>query len=363
MAEHNHIHDEAVLDRPPETSLDTGSQALSEALRSSFAIVKFVMVVLVFVFLGSGIFTVREGERAIKLRLGRPVGEGEKQLLGPGLHWSLPYPFEEYVKIPITEIQNLTSRVGWYATTPEQEMAGTEPPAGGSLNPAIDGYLLTADNNIIHARATLQYRISEPITYVFNFVNASNAVQNALDNALLWAASRFTVDQAITRDVIGFNDAVRNRATALIEQQKLGITVEQCSVRAIPPRQLKVAFDNVLKAEVTRNKVLNEARSYENQVLSRASADAQARINSAESERALMVADVSSRAEQFQELLPKYRENPDLFLQQRLTETLGRTFTNAQDKIFVAQNPNGQRKELRLLLNREPPKPKTQEQN
>lgn len=361
MADHQHSHDEPVLDRSAETPLDASSQALSEALRSSFAIVKFVMIILVFVFLGSGVFTVREGERAIKLRLGKPVGVGDKQLLGPGLHWSWPYPIEEYRKIPITEIQSVTSRVGWYATTPEQELAGTELEPGPSLNPAVDGYAITADNNIIHARATLQYRISEPITYVFNFVNASNAVQNALDNALLWAASRFTVDQALTRDVIGFNEAVRNRVTALLELQKLGITIEQCSVRAIPPRQLKVPFENVLKAEVIRSKVLNEARSYENQVLSRASADAQSRINAAESDRARMVAEISSRADQFRALLPKYNDNPDLFLQQRLTETLGRVLNNAQDKIFLAESANGKPKELRLLLNPDPPKLKVEQ--
>ncbi len=73
---------------PPETPVDAGSQALSEALRSSFAIVKFVMLLLVLVFLGSGFFTVGPQERALVLRFGRPVGTGEKALLGPGLHWS-----------------------------------------------------------------------------------------------------------------------------------------------------------------------------------------------------------------------------------------------------------------------------------
>jgi hypothetical protein len=56
-------------------------------------------------------------------------------LLGAGLHWSFPYPIDEVVKIPITEIQKVTSTVGWYFTTPEQELSGEELPAGASLNP------------------------------------------------------------------------------------------------------------------------------------------------------------------------------------------------------------------------------------
>src|SRR5215472_8801326 len=142
----------------PATPVDAGSQALSEALRSSFAIVKFLMVVLVAVFLASGFFIVGPQERAIILRFGKPVAEGEKALLGPGLHFSLPYPIDEVRKVSITGIQQAQSSVGWYATTPELELAGTEPPPMPTLNPAVDGYLLTSDDNIVHSRATLTYR-------------------------------------------------------------------------------------------------------------------------------------------------------------------------------------------------------------
>ncbi|HWQ92796.1 MAG TPA: hypothetical protein VN673_14060, partial [Clostridia bacterium] len=58
---------------------------------------------------------------------------------------------------------------------------------------------------------------------------------------------------------------------------------------------------------------------------------------------------------------PKYNDNPDLFLQQRLTETLGRVLNNAQDKIFLAESANGKPKELRLLLNPDPPKLKVEQ--
>ena len=66
--------------------------------------------------------------------------------------------------------------------------------------------------------------------------------------------------------------------------------------------------------------------------------------------------DVRSQADRFTELLPKYRANPSLFVQRRLTETLGRVLTNVQDKIFLTEGEPGKEKELRLLLNREPAK-------
>ncbi len=347
---------------PPETPMDAGSQALSEALHSSFAIVKFVMGLLLLVFIASGFFTVGPQQRAILLRFGKPVGgEAEKALLGPGFHWSFPYPIDESVLVSISGIQQVRSTVGWYAVTPAQEAAGTEPLAGMTLNPAQDGYVLTADGNIVHTRATLTYRINYPIRYTFDFLNASNAVQNALDSALIFAASHFAIDDILTRDVLGFREAVRRRVVDLVDRQGLGVAIEQCSVQSVPPRQVKEAFAEVLKAEVGRSKTLNDARSYENQVLSKASADSQGRINLAESDRARLIQDVRSQAERFNDLLPKFAANPKLFVEQRLTETLGRVLTNVQDKIFVTESGDANRKELRYLFNREPVKPKTEE--
>src|SRR5689334_1298568 len=153
---------EPAAPQPPEAPDDASSQALSDALKSSFAIIKVLMVGMVVVFLASGFFTVGPQERAVVLRFGKPVGVGEKALLGPGSHFALPYPIDEVVRIPITQVQTVKSSVGWYATSAAMEAAGTEPPPGPSLNPARDGYVLTADGNILHVSGTVLYRIKEP---------------------------------------------------------------------------------------------------------------------------------------------------------------------------------------------------------
>src|SRR5882757_10103054 len=238
---HHHAHEPTA----PVTTEDAGSRALAEALGSSFAIVKVVMFVMVVAFFCSGFFIVGPSEKAVILRFGKPVGEGSKALLTSGLHWSLPYPIDEVVKIPITDIekQKISSNNGWYLTTPEAELSEVEMPAGQSLNPAVDGYVITADRNIIHTRATLSYQINDPIPFVFNFASASNTLQNALNNALLFTAARFNVDDILTRDVPGFHDAVQQRFSELVEQEQLGISIVQFEVRSIPPRQLQPVFD------------------------------------------------------------------------------------------------------------------------
>ena len=369
----SHDHEHEPTHEPPApapvTPDDAGSQALAEALHSSFAIVKVVMLLMVVAFFSSGFFTVGPSEKAVVLRFGRPVGEGEKVLLNSGWHWSYPYPIDEVVKIPITEIQKVNSTVGWYATTVEQEFSGQESPAGGSLNPAVDGYAITADRNIIHTRATLYYRIDDPIRAVFGFTSntnftydlagVSNAVQNVLNNALLYTAAHFNVDDVLTRDVAGFRDAVLQRVSNLTEQEQLGIVIDQCEVQSISPRQLQDVFTRVTTARENRNKLLNEAHSYENQVLSQSGAQAASITNAAAADRTRYVESITAEAKRFSDLLPKYESNPSLFAQQTLVQMMGPILTNVQDKIFLPQRADGKPRELRLMLNREPPQLKT----
>jgi modulator of FtsH protease HflK len=317
-----------------------------------------VMVLMVVAFFCSGFFTVGPLEKAIILRFGRPVGEGQKALLTSGLHWSLPYPIDEVVRIPITVIQKVTSNNGWYFTTPEAELSGEEMPAGTSLNPAVDGYVITADHNIIHTHATLYYHIDDPIRFVFDFTNAPATIQNALDNALLFTAAKFNVDDILYRDAAGFREAVQQRVTELVDKEQVGVSVDSCEVQSTPPRQLQSVFDQVINSRENRNKLLNDAHSYENQVTNQSGAQATSITNAASAERVRFVESIDAEAKRFSDLLPQYQINPDLFVQQSFVQTMEHVFTNVQDKIYLPQRADGKPRELRLMLNREPPQPK-----
>jgi len=365
MTDHDHHeHSDA-----PETR-DAGSQALAEALQSSFTIVKIAMAALVIIIFAAGFFTVNPGEKAVILRFGKPRGEGQKMLLSSGrVYWSFPYPIDEVVRIPIAEIQKVTSTAGWYAMSHEQEVAfealGTEPPAQGqSLNPAIDSYVLSADQNIIHTRATVLYHIDDPLAAIFSFAagtnhefnvaGIANAVQNAANNALVATAARFNVDDILTRDVAGFQDAVRHRVNELVEREHLGVVIESCTVKSVPPRQLADVFRQVTAARENRDKTVQEALGEQNRILSLAIAQADSITNRAESARNRYVGSIQADAEAFTKLLPQYQSNPQLFAQLKLAEAMPQILSNV-DKEYLSQRADGKPRELRLMLNREPP--------
>jgi membrane protease subunit HflK len=113
------------------------------------------------------------------------------------------------------------------------------------------------------------------------------------------------------------------------------------NLRVLPPRQLKFAFDQVLEAEVRRSKEINDAKTYENQTLSQARAESEARKNVAAAERTRLVEFVAAEVERFTNNLPAFHANPELFLQQRRAEVLATVFTNATETIVAPQRGAG----------------------
>ena len=356
MSEHDRHHEPLKEVQAPVPLMpdDAGSKALSDALQSSFWIVKILMAGLVVVFFVSGFFTVGPQERAVILRFGKPVGEGESALRGPGAHWAWPAPIDKVVKIPFSQVQEARSTIGWFAVTPEQEATRTLPEPHPTLDPAHDSYVLTGDANIIHVRATLRYRITDPQRFIFGFSNGASLVTNALNNALCFAAAQFSVDDALTRNQLAFRERIERRIDQLAARQRLGIVVEQVTFSGlIPPRKLEAKFQEVSQAAVRTEGNISAARSYANESLSRARSEAASRIGIAESEGNRLVEAVRSEADFFRKVLPEYRKNPELFMRTRQMEVVGRVFTNAQEVWFRPAYMSD-----RLDLSRQPLKPK-----
>src|SRR4030095_5171242 len=192
---------------------------------------------LVVYFLVSNVRSIDAQERAIVLRFGEPIRRGGQIEQGPGLVWALPFPIDEVVRIPVTTLQTVQSKVGWYAVTPAQESEGLVPSSGLSLNPAVEGYAITGDGNIIHARVIVLYRITEPVKFYLNHANAGVLMSNIVDNALMFASAQYKVDDALRRDVAGLKEIVLKRVQELVIASDLGVTLEPSDVVTIPPRQ------------------------------------------------------------------------------------------------------------------------------
>jgi modulator of FtsH protease HflK len=394
--------------------LDTAGKSLADALRISFTVLKVIMVVLVVLFLTSGIFRVQEDENALVLRFGKIRGNiSEDRVLGPGLNWAWPEPISEIITIPVTKVQALAINSLWYFET-DAEKLGRPGRAQTTLNPAIDGYCLTrndsmagggdSDYNIVHSKWELKYRISRPERFFRNiYYNATAPGQDFLDvaadtvnplleslasNAIAVTMVNYSIDDAIvSKTEIASN--VKRLLQEKLDKIGAGITVEAMHVsgKITWPRQVDDAFQRLINAsqesdtkiisakrEATRilnetgganaEQVLEELKKGEldaagkEKLLSRLAGSCQEKISRARSDRTKVVETAKANAEYLAKLLPQYHKRPELVLQDIYQEAIREVMDNADEKIFVQPSAEGKSKEFRVIINRKPVKKK-----
>jgi len=355
---------------------DAASQALNEALRGSFWLLKFAMVGVVILFLFSGCYEVKEYEQAIVLRFGRVVwhtGEsGERTpLRGPGLHLAWPFLIDEVVRFPVGAIIEEPITAFWYKE--REDTPGMQVPAG--IKPGTEGFNLTGDANILHSRWRIFYRIADPMKFCRDLADPDaitpegatghvrGLVHSLLRNAIIRTIAQYGVDDAYRKHKERVRHQVEEAMKAQLKALDVGIAVERVILdpNIVPPRQAKEAFDDVIKAEQEHSEQVHKAQGKASEILNKGEADASRATAQALAYKVWVKEQAEADAAYLTDLLDKFPDSPemlDIFLEHRLIEVLVETLKDAEEVFVVQPGPAG-RREIRIFLK---PDPKLQTQ-
>ncbi len=350
---------------------DVASQALNEALRVSFRLLKVAMLLVALLFLASGVFTVKQHERAFILRFGRvvyhtdPATGKPTPILGPGLHFAWPFLVDEVVRFPQERELDLLVSSFWYQEPPPGQRMAAPP----SLAPAEGGYNLTGDANILHSRWIVRYSVADPVKFCERLGDPaelasdepSTAIRKLLthltESAVIRTMARYEVDDAYRGRRSDLRDDVEKALVAQLQSPEtdFGIKINRVMLEVItPPLQARKAFDEVTMANEESRKLIETALGYKSKRETEAVGQA-ARIRAdAQAYATQLVAEAEADASYMSELRKQYptdRKMLSHFLRQRLIETLGEVFA-AADEIYVYK-PNA-KSEFRLYLVRDP---------
>ena len=350
---------------------DVASQALNEALRVSFRLLKVAMLLVALLFLGSGIFTVKQHERAFILRFGQvvqhtdPVTGRPTPIVGPGLHFAWPFLIDEVVRFPVQRELDLLVSSFWYLEPPPGEKM-TAPP---SLAPGLGGYNLTGDVNILHSRWIVRYTVADPVKFCERLGGPAELASDEPSSTIRMLLTHLT-ESAVIRTMARYqvDDAYRGRRSelqrdvkkALIAQLQspethFGIEISNVILEVItPPLQARKAFDDVTMAGEESRKLVETAWGYKSKTETEAGGQAERIRSEARAYATQLVAEAQADASYMSELFKQYptdRRMLSHFLRQRLIETLEEVF-QAAEEIYV-YDPSA-KSEFRLYLARDP---------
>jgi membrane protease subunit HflK len=294
MDGHTHESDAPRL-RPGAAPPGAGAaeQALAGALRTMFGALRIVMIIALAGLLISNTRLLRQNQRAVILRFGKIVGTEASRVRGPGLVFALPQPIDEIIVVDAARVQVLDVDDFMYRASARE--GGTEE-LGETLDPALDGYTVTGDANIVHTMWRIEYQIDDVVNYVLNVVDPEELIRSSLAAAVVHTSSEFTVEEALWGEGLELRARVQERLQARLDAASSGIRI--VAVRTPTrqePKQTTAAFRDLQDAGLERDKVLQEAQRYSEQVLAAVAGDAAPRL--VEEIEALAAAEEAPEAE------------------------------------------------------------------
>ncbi len=381
--------------------LDTPSQSLSEALHVSFRILKFVLIIVVVLYLGSGIQKLEQNEKALVLRL----GELQPEARGPGgLVVTFPRPIDQLIKVPVTE-KRTTTIVTQDLRLKENEERSSVRRSGG-LDPKLDGSIMTGDRGLVHARWIVTYEISDLRKFVSNVFGAERGgeielIEHAVENAAIEVIGRMDAVDVVRHKIGEIQRGVKRRAQGILTDLETGINI--ANIDALPgwPVQTKASFERVTKASNEKTKKIDEAKKrsteilnntagaahselkdkfdeylalksagdqgavqakmeeIEHVILNRATGQASQVIQEARSFKKETLEDIKADAMEYRAYLEEYKRNPEMLFSRLWYEAQEQIMANP--KISKRHLPR-LRKELRIIIGRDPEEKRAREE-
>jgi membrane protease subunit HflK len=281
-----------------------------------------IALVVVVIWMGTGIFIVQEGQQAVITRFGR-----YNATVGAGFNWRLPYPIERHEVVYVSQIRSVdVGRDNVIRTTGLKESA-----------------MLTEDENIVEIKFAVQYRLSDARAWLFESKKPEEAVVQAAETAVREVIGKMRMDAALNdeRDQIG--PRVRALMQAILDRYKIGaevvgINLQQGGVR--PPEQVQAAFDDVLRAGQERERAKNEAQAYANDVIPRSTGAASRLAQEAEGYKARITAQATGDGQRFKLLLAEYQRAPQVTRDRLYIEGMQQIYGNVT-KVLVDSRQGG----------------------
>ncbi len=284
--------------------LGGSSNSSKGSKKSSFGL-GFIFVLLLGFFIFTGFYTVKEAERGVVLRFGKVY-----EVVEPGLRWMIP-GIDEVNIVDIEQVRSIQS----------------------------SGSMLTEDENVVIVEMDVQYRISDPIKYLYSVTNPDHSLLEATDSALRYVVGHSMMDDILTsgREVVRQN--TRDLLVSIIEPYNMGLSVVDVNfLPARAPNQVKEAFDDAIAAQEDEQRFKREAEAYANEVIPRAEGQVQRIRQEAEAYRSQVVLNAEGEVARFQKLLPEFNAAPDITRTRIYLDTMQEVLGSSSKVIVDTKN-------------------------
>ena len=195
---------------------------------------------------------------------------------------------------------------------------------GQTFTVDTEGIMITSDFNLIDIDFYMEYRVSDPIAYLYNSGQPELILKNIALAAIRSTVIDYTVDDAMTTGKAQIQAEVKAKIQETLEEQNIGLSIVNITVQdAEPPtREIVGAFKAVETAKQGKDTAINNANKYKNEQIPAAEAAADKIIKSAEAEKTARIAEAEGQVARFNAMYDQYALNPNITKQRMFYEAI-----------------------------------------
>ncbi|MBI3247652.1 MAG: FtsH protease activity modulator HflK [Deltaproteobacteria bacterium] len=258
-----------------------------------------IAALLLLLWLGSGLYVVGPGERGVVLLFGEATDQTE-----PGLRYHLPWPVQSHEIVDISQVRR--AEVGFRTVAQETQSRDTR---GDARTVPREALMLTGDENIVELQFFVQYRIHDPFKFLFGASDPEGILHTSAEVALRSAVGRNTIDYTMTDGRVEVQEQAKSALQELLDAYRTGLLVSEARLLVVdPPREVRDAFHDVVRALEDRDRLVKEADGYREGVVPNARGEAAQVLQQAEGYKAQRVIRAQGDASRFLGVLTEYQK-------------------------------------------------------
>ena len=282
-----------------------------------------VLIGILVVWLLTGVYIVGPDEVGVI----RTFGEYTR-VTQSGLNWKFPSPIETANTPKVTEVKRIefgfrSLKNGQYRTVEKESL------------------MLTGDENIVDAEMIVQYKIKDPVEYLFNIVEPELTVREAAEASLRTVVGRNKIDETLTTGKFTIQEETKIQLQNILDKYQSGIHVVAVQLQDVsPPKEVIGAFKDVASAKEDKNRMVNQAEGYRNDVIPKSRGEAEAMIRAAEGFKESRVKRAEGDATKFTTILKEYKKAKSITEKRLYLETMEKVLPGIE-KIIIPDKDSG----------------------
>ncbi len=284
-------------------------------------ITTFIIILILWLF--SGFYKVNANEQGVVLRFGKWV-----RTTVPGLHYHIPFPIETVSTPKVTKVNK--TEIGFRTFRESKRLLSEE------------SLMLTGDENIVDINFSVFWVINDAGKFLFNLRNPENSIKSVSESVMREVIGNSEIASVLAEGRQDIETKSIEAIQLVLDNYESGIEITQLQLQKVdPPDQVIDSFRDVQRARADKEKTINEAIAYKNDIIPKARGESAKIVQEAEAYKKEVVARSEGDANRFNSILKSYKTNEDVTKNRIYLETLEEILQNANKVIIDTKQGSG----------------------